>query len=434
MKRVLLVSYAFPPEPLPGALRPGYVARYLSEFGWDVTVLTRSMGEPPFPARVERAGSRHLVPQRAGNAGPAAGGNRLRSTLGYIRRTLLFPDEKAAWILPAILTGARIMRRKPFDAILTTALPTSSHVVGACLSRMFKTPWVADYRDLWSGNPYMPWGPVKSALERWTELCILKQAALITTISPPLAKHLEALHHREVRVIANAYDAAEWSAIPEMKPKGFDFVYTGTLYGGKRDPELLFRALADLRAEGDPLASAARIHFYGHNNEQAYAQAQRHGVERQVEIHGVVPRSDAMHAQRAAAVLLIFLSMDPATALETGSKYLEYVGAQRPMLVFGPAESVMRQTIEELGAGWFASDVREAKEALRAAFARFTAGEYAAHAKAAAVPTARDLAREFAVCLERTQPNAYGRAAYATRPSSAGASPLPHSRPGDTIQ
>jgi glycosyltransferase involved in cell wall biosynthesis len=433
MKRLLLISYAFPPEPLPGALRPAYITRYLSEFGWDTTVLTHSAGDPPFPARVERAGARAIASQNPPNGAAARRSSALRSWLGHIRRTLLFPDEMAAWIVPAIVAGARIMRRERFDAILTTALPTSVHVAGACLSRVFGTPWLADYRDLWSGNPHMPWGPVKCALERSAEHFIVKRASMITTISQPLADYLEQLHHREVCVIPNAYDAAEWAAIEEQQPAGFDLVYTGALYG-KRDPDLLFRALAELRDEGDAVASSARVHFYGHHNEQADIRARQYGLERQVEIHGVVPRNDAMRAQRAAALLLVFLSMDPVTATETGSKYLEYVGAQRPMLVIGPPQSVMRQKMDELGIGWFASDVSEAKAALRKAFARFTEGNYTAHADPDAVVTAKDLAREFGRCLERMQPNAYGRAPYVTRPSAAGASPLPRTGPGDTIQ
>lgn len=400
MKRVLLISYAFPPEPRPGALRPGYLARYLPQFGWEATVLTHSSGEPPFRARVSRAG-----------AAPAAGaigarlqtvarsGGLLRKILRTIKDTIAFPDELALWIPPAVVRGLELMRAERYDAIFTTALPTSTHVAGACLSKLTGTPWVADYRDAWSGNPYMPWGPVKRRLQRAAERFVMRGASAITTVSQPIAEHLQDLHRRSVSVIPNAYDPVEWEEIADETPGGFDLVYTGTMYGGKRSPELLFRALAELRDESHPLAGQARIHFYGHNNEDAYAQAQRYDLQSQVFIHGVVPRIDAMRAQRSSAALLIFLNMDAATASEMGSKYLEYAGARRPMLVFGPGASVMRGMVERAHLGWFASDVESAKQALLGAYARYSAGEYRFSIDESHLPNAVELARMFSGCL-----------------------------------
>ena len=400
MKRVLLICYAFPPEPLPGALRPGYLARYLPKFGWQPTVLTPGRAQPPFEVDVVHAGVsqatgagsrtiRTLVPR----SGP------LRSILRSVKEALAFPDELAGWIPPAIATGLREMRRAKYDAILTTALPTSTHVVGAVLSKMTGTPWIADYRDLWSGNPYMPWGPVKTRLEELLERFTIGEAAHLTTVSDPLAQHLRALHRRDVTVIENAFDPIEWEAIPDQAPSGFDLVYTGTLYGGKRDPDILFRALAQLRDQKHPAASGARLHFYGSHNEAALEKARTFGFEAQVTVHGMVSRIEALTAQRRSAALLIFLSMDPATAQERGSKYLEYLGAERPMLVFGPAQSALRGTVEQLKLGYFAADGNEAQRALCSLFDAFSSGNYRAHARLENVQTAEGLAMRFAECL-----------------------------------
>ena len=400
MKRVLLIAYAFPPEPLPGALRPGYISQYLPQFGWDVTVLTHTFGEPPFPARVVRVGAR-----APGASSPPASqrvrNSRVRAVLRAVRDALVFPDELAPWIVPAVLRGLRLLRRERFDAILTTALPTSTHVVGACLSALTRTPWIADYRDAWSGNPYMPWGPLKRRLQRTAERAAIACAAQLTTVSEPIAAHLRSLHRKPVTVIENAYDTAEWEAIADGAPQGFDLVYTGTMYGGKRSAEPLFAAAAQLRSEGHPLGDALRVHFYGHNNEHVMDEAARHGVADCVRLHGVVPRVEAMRAQRRAAGLLIFLNMDAATAGERGSKYLEYIGARRAMLVFGPAASVMRETVERGRLGWFASDAADARFALQAVYEQYRAGLYELHADASFVPSSIDLARMFAACLDR---------------------------------
>jgi hypothetical protein len=107
-----------------------------------------------------------------------------------------------------------------------------------------------------------------------------------------------------------------------------------------------------------------------------------------------------MRAQRSAAALLVFLNMDPATGTELGSKILEYLGARRPIIAFGPANSVMRDFIRRNRLGWFASNVEEAKHALSAAHARFAAGTYELSIDSRAFPTAIDLARAFAERLD----------------------------------
>ncbi len=383
MKRALLIAYCFPPRPVPGALRPGYIAQYAANFGWNVTVLTQPAAIAP-----------PIIPRTPKTAA-------FRAILRRIKNIVVFPDPEAPWIVPAIYRGLHLMRRDGCDAILSTALPMSSHVVAACLSLLTGKPWIADFRDPWSENAYMGWGPVKRALQKVLELSLMRRAALITTVSPELAGDFSRLHGRDVVAIENGYDAAEWQSVPEKIPERFNLVYTGTMYGGKRNPEILFRALGELSNERHPAAEAAIIDFYGPDNDKVLEDARRLGLEQQVRVHGVVPRAEAMLRQRDSAGLLIFLSMDPATASERGSKYLEYVGARRPMLVFGPADSVMRETVRDAGLGWFANDVESAKGALRELYARYAAGRYESSSDPSVLPSSVALARKFSACLDR---------------------------------
>lgn len=400
MKRVLLVAYAFPPEPLPGAQRPGYLARYLPACGWDVTVLTHSAQTPPFPARIVRAGESSAAQTRRPSFRAVAQTGRLRALLRAVKDVVLFPDDLAPWIPRAVRQGLRVLRQERYDAIVTTALPSSVHVVGAILSAATRTPWIADYRDAWSGNPYFHRGRLARAMHKSAECLFVGRAAEITTISAPLASHLQGVHRRAVTVIENAYDPAEWDAIQDERPQSFDLVYTGTMYAGKRSAAVLFDALKQLRDEGHPSASAVRVHFYGEGNSSVIDEARQASVEELVHLHGTVPRAQAMRAQRRAAGLLIFLSTDPSTVKERGSKYLEYAGARRPMLVFGPHGSALREVVERAALGWFAADAAMAKNAVAALYERYRSGKYEAVPDADALPSAMDLARLFAGCLD----------------------------------
>ena len=105
---------------------------------------------------------------------------------------------------------------------------------------------------------------------------------------------------------------------------------------------MLFGALAELRELKDP-AGDVRVVFFGPSSDHVIAQARRFGVEALVEQKGVVPRPDALTAQREASDLLILVNMAPSSTFELGSKIIEYTCARRPIPAFGPSNSVMRE-------------------------------------------------------------------------------------------
>jgi hypothetical protein len=385
VKRLLLVTYVFPSEPSPGALRAGYLARYLPQFGWDVTVLTRNEYPRPFPAKVVACGPSSSVEDR----------------IPYrLRAWLLFPDSTSLWIPAALRAGRALLRSNRFDAILGSALPASVHVIAGLLARNARIPWVADYRDPWSGNAYVKRRFPRNVLETRFERSLLRKANVITTISEPIARGLCALHGRDsVEIIPNAYDPSDWDDIAGVPSARFSLCFTGTMHNWLRNPYFLFADLSQLRNEHHE-AGNAEVHFYGPGMDGVERAAARYGITPLVHCHGTVPRMTAMAAQRSASALLIFLNMDPRTAGEMGSKYLEYLGAGRPIIAFGPSESVMRSFIDSQRIGWFASNETEAREAIIQAYDTFHKGSPALMLDRSGIPDATDLARRFARVLD----------------------------------
>jgi glycosyltransferase involved in cell wall biosynthesis len=406
VRRLLLVAYHFPPEPAAGALRPGYLARYLPEFGWEVTVLTRPVtGRNGSPRVIEakilgekletsiRGGLGRRERGRSAERPPSL----VRRSLRWAKSTFFFPDAAAGWLPGATMAAIRTLRRERFDAVLSTAMPASAHVVAGISASGL--PWIADYRDPWSGNRYARCGPARARLELALERALVRRASAITTISPAIAAQLQSLHGRPVTVIPNAGDPEDWRGLEAIRPEAFSLCYTGSLYDGYRTPELLFEAMADLRREGHP-AGRAEVHFYGPNSDHVGLLARRFGVTENVVQHGTVARAAALRAQRAASDLLVFLNMDDSTSTELGSKIYEYIGARRPILAFGPRNSVMRSYLADRSLGWFANDIEEAKELLRSAHQRFSAGDFEIDPARGSMFEARDLAKAFAAQLD----------------------------------
>lgn len=411
VRRLLLIAYHFPPEPAAGSLRPGYLAKYLPQHGWEVTVLTRPVlgrngGQPhTIEAAVLGEGLEGSIRQaldrgkQAGNPSPGRP-SFLRRMLRWGKSTLLFPDRAAGWLPTATIRADRLLRSERFDAILSTAMPATVHLVAGMIAPRHGLPWIADYRDPWSGNRYSASGPVRSIVERLLERRLLRRASAVTTISPAVATHLEFLLRRPVIVIPNATDPDDWRDLPPTRPPRFRLCYTGSLYDGYRTPALLFQALAALRESEHPAASAA-IDFYGPNSDHVTELARRYSIAEAVQQHGTVTRPQALAAQRTASHLLIFLNMDRSTSTELGSKIYEYESARRPILAFGPRDSVMREYISDRGLGWFASDLDEAKNALEVAYLRWLSGDYdVSPERSSGLFQAQDLAATFADLLD----------------------------------
>ncbi|HZW73396.1 MAG TPA: glycosyltransferase, partial [Caldimonas sp.] len=387
MRRVLLIAYYFPPQPKAGALRPSYLAEHLPTFGWQPTVLTvefpgdRPAGVDVISVRPLGARSGANATQSAEPPSPRRRSDSERRLRALARTIVFFPDDQVVWQLPARAAALRLTASQQFDAVLSTAPPISSHFVARAVAKARALPWIADYRDLWAGpaGPYFDreFGPIKRSIAYASERWLLRPAAALTAPTDGHAKALAEYFARpDAEMIPNASDMSIWDKIVAPDPKEFRFCYAGKLYPRLRTPDVVFSAIAKLRAAGDPAGLAARFDFYGEDPHLVAESARTYGLTDVVTIHGEVPRRDALAAQRGSAVLLLLLNtagdVDHIEIVNPGSKILEYAGARRPILAVGSRNNSMETTVRETGLGLFASDDETCAQAIRKLHADFS--------------------------------------------------------------
>lgn len=421
MKRVLLLSFYFPPQPEAGALRSGYLADHLNSCGWEPTVLTVPYGSVPakpyeiVPARsVLTPSLRPLMPPiPADGCTTTASGQQMKIQLRALRHAaaivyyrwsrLLYPDPAIGWITLALPKALRLHRQRKFSAVFSTAWPASAHIAGAAFAASTGVPWIADYRDLWSGYPYRSLGVVRRFCDKTVERRLLSRAAAITTVSEGLRISLATLHQRnDVEVIPNAASTEDWANVPDTNPEQFSVLYAGVLYGGQRTPDLIFAAVAELRAESDPAGRAVSFDFYGSERNLVLSAAEEHGIREAVHVHERVNRATVLRKQKSAAVLLILLKMDSMLISEFGSKIFEYAGARRPILAVGPPGSVVGDYLHRSCLGTLVSTREECKKALRAMYDDFRHARYEPEVALQWKPfTSADLAARFAAVFDR---------------------------------
>lgn len=392
MKRLLLLTYYYPPKPAAGSLRPFYLSKYLIEHGWATTVVTPAIVNP--------------------NAGPHAGSWTIRTrqrlatlTPQFAKRAfhsfVCFPDDAIFWLPSALRETSQALKHEHHDAVMSSAMPASMHIAGALVRRRHGLPWLADYRDMWTTNPYRELGPIRRGLEHRLEARLLREAAAITTVSDAFVRPMQTLAPSlPVYTIPNAVDLTDWYGIANPYPTEFRLTYGGQLYDGRRSPETLFAALASLRRQGEAAGISAKVDFYGADLRMIPPLAERYGLSSIVTLHSLVDRDEMLRAQRDSAVLLVLLRSDKATAGEYGSKIFEYIGAKRHVLAIGGAESVVKNFIDSSALGLFASDVEQCQSAIRELYARYSSGRIEPVLEETFQPfTAQQLASRFAEVL-----------------------------------
>ena len=393
--KILWLSFFYPPYQCIGAVRAGKLTKWLLRAGADVRVV--SAAPQPLPATLPceipeahvlrtrwrdlDAWARRLV--GGGSGGGNADGMRVSRLEAWYRALWHWPDGQRGWVRPAFQeTLAWLGDWRP-DVIYASAWPVSAFLLARRLARALGCPWVAEYRDLWSGNHYLDILPAwRRRLDAHWETRLLRSASGIVTVSEPLAARLRAMHGLPVAVIPNGWD-------PDDLPVGageergrasegrFRIVYTGLLYGEQRDVSPLLAAMRAL--------PEVQVELYGRQFAYAEAQARRFGVADRVHFHPPVPREEALALQRGADALLLALWNDPREKGVYTGKLFEYLAAGRPILAIGPKDNVAAELIQRLGAGAVASSEEEVQAVLGDWLARRRRGEALAGASRDAI-------------------------------------------------
>ncbi|HKA56842.1 MAG TPA: glycosyltransferase [Candidatus Binatia bacterium] len=292
-----------------------------------------------------------------------------------------YPDPVKGWVPCALRAITEVGRRGRVDAILSTVPPVSCHLIARRAKDILRCAWVADFRDLWTQNPYYPYGAVRRSVEERLERKTLRAADALVTVSAPLADLLrERYQSHPVHCIPNGFDPDEFSLGSYEPVQCFSITYTGSLYQGKRNPELLFTVIADLLRKGVLPRTAVQLHFYGPGDPWLLTLVERYGLKDVVTCHGLVPRGVSLRAQRTSQLLLLPRWDDPQEAGVYTGKVFEYLGARRPIIALGGPPGVVPDLLRETKAGVHVISKEQLRAFLTEAYGEFQRSGYVPYA------------------------------------------------------
>ncbi len=342
-RKLLLVTYHFPPSAASGTFRMLGFARHLPGFGWSTTVVA----PPGLPWEPTDAGLVRQVPgETAVRHVPYPSG---------APKAVRWAAPWGVWLWPALKECARAAQEERPDAVLTSGPPHFVHLLGLYLKRRHRLPWVADFRDPWVHG----WGRERrlSARDRWDafwERQVMAQADTVIANAPNACAALRAAfprHAHKMVTLTNGYDPenfprrAEAAALSES----LHIVHAGELYAG-RDPRSFLDALQSLNSDGQGGTRALRVSFLGRGargNVDLPDEVERRGLGAVVEVGGQVPYAQTLQELCQADILLLLDG--PGRRVGVPAKLYEYLGAGRPMLVLAEADGDVAAVLRESG-------------------------------------------------------------------------------------
>ncbi len=391
-RKLLLITWYFPPVNTVAAIRLGKMAHYLDQAGHDIRVITPNLPDddrslplefrsdaiirtpyvaldqrlcPTPPAKEMRKVSDHGTATEQVTPAALLGRARqkIRRVLGQLYRdVVLYPDRRIDWLITLCPALFREIRAHRPDLILVSGPPFSSFIASAFVAWWFDIPWIAEFRDRWVDDPYAVRPRWRARFDKWVEGLLVRRSQGVVTVSDLWSRFYADKYGLPCETVMNGFDPKDFDV--DLEPPStlpLRILHAGTIYPGRRDPGALFDAVAN----GNFTPDEIQLQFYGRELGTVREQAERRGIARFVDLRDVVPYRQAIALQKRADILLLLQWNDPADEGNVPAKIFEYFATGRQILGLGPLGGVPARLVRDRRAGIFSNDPGEIASQLR---------------------------------------------------------------------
>jgi len=377
-RRLLVISYHFPPDGSIGGQRWSGLSRYLARLGWEVHVVTASAAKDyALPAGVHRhfcerrktlndyyrarlTGKRGQPESQPSTDIEAADPRGISFLLAGARRligsSMVLPDHGRGWVLRATRTARKLLRQNQFDFIVSSGPPHTAHFAAWLASVGSGVPFWIDMRDPWAlthemNTPENAFIRVERRFLGMLERIVFPRAQRVLVNTREFAAVLRRTQpDLDVVHFPNGIDAEQLPRRVESDVETGMIAHVGTLYAG-RNLSTVFAAIRSLTERGVTGAGELRVNVAGPlespHREQMHAEIESLGLKSQVNVLGVLPRKSALGLLGRAHLALVLAQEQPMCV---PAKLYEAVGLGVPTLVIAETDSAAAREARRIGA------------------------------------------------------------------------------------
>ena len=378
MKKVLLITYYFPPSGGAGVQRWLKTINYLPKAGVETIVLTVDPAVASYPQideslcndvpsgiKIYRTHTREILsfykkvsPKKEvpyGGFANEPNPNLIQKISRFIRGNFFLPDPRRGWNKYALAKAKEIIETEAIETIVTTSPPHSTQLIGLELKRLYPhLKWVADLRDPWTDIYYnedlYPTRWAKKRNLRY-ERSVLLGADQIITVSEECKRLFaeKADVAEKIAVVPNGYDTKDFIQLgvrsEELGVTGVASNLKILSYIGVMAPQYDLEPLKSLvQGRNDIL-----LRFVGVVSDEIRKEIESWGV--QTEFVSYVSHGKAIEYMQASDALMLFIPNVPNNEGILTGKLFEYLAAGRKILLFGPKYGDAMRLINECEAG-----------------------------------------------------------------------------------
>ncbi|MBL7856192.1 MAG: glycosyl transferase [Cyclobacteriaceae bacterium] len=375
-KKVLIITYYWPPSGGSGVQRWLKFVKYLPQFGWEPYVFTPEkpffhikddslLKDVPPEAEVihfpiwEPYAAFHKLSKLSGSevqvASPQSNKSFFAKVSTWIRGNFFIPDPRVFWVRPSVRFLEDFIRDNKIRIIITTGPPHSVHLIGLRLKQKDSTlRWLADFRDPWS-----EWGLLDSlrvgSFARWMhkrlEGKVLRSADRILTITPFYVKQFQKLSGRKVQLLTNGFDADDFRDLVYKPSEKFMIRHVG-IVNEKCNPRPFMNALGQLMLADSDFAQHVAVEFIGevHPDFKAFLRASEI-LQTVTRFTGNIPHQQLIATYGESSLLLLILTGYKDAEGYMPGKLFEYLATGLPVLGVGPVRGDAALLMKESGVG-----------------------------------------------------------------------------------
>jgi len=375
MKKVLIITYYWPPSGGAGVQRWLKFAKYLPEFGWQPVILTVDPGYASYPQRDESLFSEvdpdcmvfttksfelyNLYKFISGKKEVPYGGfaNETRESMfqkasKFLRGNFLLPDPRKGWNKYALKKATELIREFNIDTVVTTSPPHSTQLIGLELKQKFNIRWIADLRDPWTDIYYynqFKHTALARKIDQKYEREVVEKADLLITVSEDVkrifAEKSDLPIAAKTIVIPNGFDEDDFRIADLPTETKKVITYTGTI-SEAYEVDGFLKAISGLE---EKLKSQLLFRFVGKVPPSVEQKFRWTGLE--LELVGYVDHPKSIeYLLRSDLLLLVIPKVKNNKGILTG-KFFEYLAAQKPILAIGPIDGDLAKIIQETESG-----------------------------------------------------------------------------------
>lgn len=375
-KKILIITYYWPPAGGPGVQRWLKFVKYLPDFGIQPIVYIPE--NPTYPIvdenLVKEVSDKAIILKQkifepyqlasflsknktkkisSGIIPNQKKQSFLDKTFLWIRGNLFIPDARVFWVKPSVAYLEKYIVDNNIDTIVTSGPPHSLHLIGLELKQKLDLKWFADFRDPWTTIGYhksLRLSRFAAKKHKVLEHQVLNTADTIIVTSKTTKTEFQAITTKPIVVITNGYDTEEVGK--QTLDSKFSLAHIGSFLS-ERNPLILWESLVELLHEIPDFKSHLEVKLIGAVSQEVLETITQFGLNSYLNNLGYVSHAEAIAHQRKSQVLLLIEIDSEDTKSIIPGKLFEYMVSNRPIIAIGPNGSDFAEIITETNTGVF---------------------------------------------------------------------------------